>query len=490
MHGHKITIPHIFKLIFLLGLICIVNLAYVTSFFVVFGKAMRDVENEINNFAAYKSLIPVITASSIILADFLQMSRFFRKKNFDVVTQTLTFSFVQTLITLSAKDLAEQRAFPRSVIVISFVLLLLYVFIWEMLCNFISHKLYENGELIIIGSNKATMDAVRNKIYPSLKGLDLDLSRFIRYSDRSAVRSAIRSNAEIFLCPDVPEDVKSDIILSCAKNKTVVYIVPQFYEISLYRSRVINLNDLMVMLVDRMGLTFEQRVVKRALDIVFSLFALILTTPVILICALIIKLSDGGPAFFRQERLTIDNKPYKIYKLRTMRQDAEIATGAVISGKNDPRVTPFGRFLRRTKLDEVPQFLNVLKGEMSVVGPRSERPEFVANFEKEIPGYSQRFAVKAGITGLAQVAGNYDTTPQDKLRYDLLYIKNYSVLQDIKIICMTVRAIFSPHLYNQTFEANKQTFVSNSNEVNRTVSRGEMPPAGTSDVSANNTQVP
>jgi exopolysaccharide biosynthesis polyprenyl glycosylphosphotransferase len=310
------------------------------------------------------------------------------------------------------------------------------------------------------------MDQVRDKINPSLKGMDLDISRSIRYSDKTAVRSAIRSNAEIFLCPDVPEDVKSDIILSSAKHKTVVYIVPQFYEISLYKSRVINLNDLMVMLVDRMGLTFEQRIVKRCMDVVISLLAIILSAPIMLVCAIIIKASDGGPVFYRQERLTINNKPYRIYKLRTMRIDAEAATGAVISGKDDPRVTPFGRFLRRSKLDEVPQFYNVLKGDMSVVGPRSERPEFVANFEKEIPGYSQRFAVKAGITGLAQVAGNYDTTPQDKLRYDLLYIKNYSVLQDLKIMFLTVRAIVSPHLYNRTFEDNKQTFISSDSLMN------------------------
>jgi exopolysaccharide biosynthesis polyprenyl glycosylphosphotransferase len=465
MRNKIFTIPHLFKLLFLLGLVLVVHFAYITSFFAIFGKAMENTQTG-NNYEAYQALSPIITLATIFLGDFLQMPRFFRKKNIDVVSQTLYFCTILTLVTLSAKDLTEQRAFPRSVIVLSYAFLLLYVFCWELLCSFISHRMYDNGELIIIGSNKSTMNQVRDKINPSLKGMDLDLSRSIRYSDKTAVRSAIRSNAEIFLCPDVPEDVKSDIILSCAKHKTVVYIVPQFYEISLYRSRVINLNDLMVMLVDRMGLTFEQRIVKRFMDIIISLLAIILSAPFMLVFAIIIKASDGGPVFYRQERLTINNKPYKIYKLRTMRIDAEAETGAVISGKDDPRVTPFGRFLRRSKFDEVPQFYNVLKGDMSVVGPRSERPEFVANFEKEIPGYSQRFAVKAGITGLAQVAGNYDTTPQDKLRYDLLYIKNYSVLQDLKIMFLTVRAVFSPHLYNRTFEDNKTTFVSRDSVLN------------------------
>ncbi len=462
MNGKIITVPHLFKIAFLLGLAVVVHFAYVTSFIAVLG---RDYEHTImNNYEAYTALMPIITVATIFLADFLQMPRFFRKKNIDVVSQTLYFSFILTLITLSAKDLTEQRAFPRSVVLLSFAVLIVYVFIWEMLCSFIAHRMYANGDLVIIGSNKATMKAVSDKIYPSLKGLELNMSKAIRYSDKSAVRSAIRSNAEIFLCPDVPEDVKSDIILSAAKHDSVVYVVPQFYEISLYRSRIINFNDLMVCMLDRMGLTFEQRIVKRTVDIIISIIALILSAPIILVCAIIIKASDGGPVFFKQERLTIHNKPYKIYKLRTMKQNAEAETGAVISGKNDPRVTKFGKFLRRSKFDELPQFINVLKGEMSVVGPRSERPEFVANFEKDIPGYSQRFAVKAGITGLAQVAGNYDTTPQDKLRYDLLYIKNYSILQDAKIIFMTIRAIFSPHLYNRTFEDNKSTFVSTEQE--------------------------
>lgn len=458
MKDKFLTLPHLFKLIFLIGIVGIVHAAYLTSFYAWFGAPMED--PLMNNFDAYKALVPLITVAAFLLADYLQMPRFFRKKNIDIVSQTLMFSFILTLITLSAKDLTEQRAFPRSVIVISFVLLNLYVFAWEMICSFISHRMYANSELVIIGSSKATMDLVRDKIYPTLKGMDLDFSKSIRYSDKASIRAAIRRNAEIFLCPDVPEDVKSEIILLCAKNKTVVYVVPQFYEISLYKSRVINLNDLMVMLIDRMGLTFEQKIVKRIMDIIISLLALILAAPFMLICAIGIKLSDGGPVFYSQERLTINNKPYKIYKLRTMKQNAEVGTGAVISGKDDPRVTPFGRFLRKSKLDEVPQFLNVLMGDMSVVGPRSERPEFVTNFEKEIPGYSQRFAVKAGITGLAQVAGNYDTTPQDKLRYDLLYIKNYSILQDLKIMFLTVRAIFTPNLYNRSFEDNKSTFVS------------------------------
>ncbi|MBO7424465.1 MAG: sugar transferase [Clostridiales bacterium] len=460
MNRKFFTIPHLFKILFLLGLAVIVHMAYITSFYIILGKNFTATPEM--NFEAYLNLIPIITIASLILADILSMPRFFRKKNIDVVSQSLTFSTILTLVTLSAKDLLVQRAFPRSVILLSYIILIIYVFMWEMMCSIISHKLYENGELVIIGASDHTIQTVIDKINPSLKGLDLNMSEPIKYQDRGAIRAAVRRQAEVFICPDVPEDAKSEIILMCAKQRTVAYVVPQFYEISLYRSRLINLNDLMVFLLDRMALSFEQRLIKRAFDIIFSVLAIILTSPLMLFAAIGIKVMDGGKIFFKQERLTIDNKPFNIIKFRTMIENAESATGAVISGKDDPRVTKFGKLLRRTKIDELPQFFNVLAGDMSVVGPRSERPEFVTNFEKEIPGYSQRFAVKAGITGLAQVAGNYDTTPQDKLRYDLLYIKNYSILQDIKIIFSTVRAIFSPHLYNQTFKDNQDIYVANN----------------------------
>ena len=462
MNRKLFTIPHLFKILFMLGLAVAVHLSYVTSFYVILGKNYDSTPEM--NFEAYIHLIPIIIIATLILADILQMPRFFRKKNIDVVAQSLTFSTILTLITISAKDLLVQRAFPRSVIVMSYAVLIVYVFCWEMLCSIISHKLYENGELVIIGASDHTIQIVMDKIDPSLKSLDLNMSEPIKYQDRASVRAAIRRQAEIFICPDVPEDAKSEIILQCAKQRTVAYVVPQFYEISLYRSRLINLNDLMVFLLDRMTLSFEQRLIKRIFDIVFSLFAILFSSPLMLFAAIGTKLTSKGPIFFKQERLTIDNKKFNIIKFRTMIQDAEALTGAVISGKDDPRITKFGKILRRTKIDELPQFFNVLIGDMSVVGPRSERPEFVQNFEKEIPGYSQRFSVKAGITGLAQVAGNYDTTPQDKLRYDLLYIKNYSILQDIKIIFSTVRAIFSPHLYNQTFKDNQEIYVAAHNE--------------------------
>ena len=457
MHtSHRFTKAHAFKILYFFVVILLVNLSYVWTFYLLSVTHVTPIYKE--NIQAYIALIPVISISSLILADALHLSRFFRKKPWNIFSQTIYFVVLETMVTTTAKDMLLQRAFPRSVQIFSVIIMFAVISFWSALCLHLSHKLYEKNRLVIIGGSLTSARLMRDKIMPILHRYDLELTDTFQYSDRIGIRNAIMSQSEVFICPDVPDEVKSDIILQCARKDTVAYMVPQYYEISLYKSRIINFDDLMVFLVDRMSLKFEQRVLKRIEDILLSVIALILASPFLLISAILIKCTSKGSVIYRQERLTIDKRPYYIYKLRTMYNDAEVKTGPVISGAHDPRVTPVGRFLRRSKLDEVPQFINVLKGEMSVVGPRSERPDFVEKFEAEIPGYDQRFAVKAGITGLAQVVGSYDTSAQDKLRYDLLYIKNFSVIQDIKVILHTFRVIFTPKLYKRSFSENVEQY--------------------------------
>ena len=160
-----------------------------------------------------------------------------------------------------------------------------------------------------------------------------------------------------------------------------------------------------------------------------------------LIFSVCIKLYDGGPVFYKQERLTINGDTFMIYKFRSMRVDSE-KDGARLAMKNDDRITPIGRILRKTHLDELPQILNILKGDMSLVGPRPERKEIAGQYAKEIPEFPFRLKVKAGLTGYAQVYGKYNTTPYDKLKLDLYYIQNYSFFLDLKLILLTVKIIF------------------------------------------------
>jgi exopolysaccharide biosynthesis polyprenyl glycosylphosphotransferase len=211
------------------------------------------------------------------------------------------------------------------------------------------------------------------------------------------------------------------------------------------KSRMVQFEDMPSFMIDALGLTFEQRFFKRVFDIFFAGVGLIITLPVTLVSAALVKITSKGPVIYKQTRMTVNNRQFEIYKFRTMYEGSESDTGPVLATENDPRVTKVGEVLRGTRIDELPQLLNVLKGDMSFVGPRPERPFFVEQFSREIPEYSHRYLVKAGITGYAQILGKYDTSPEDKLRYDLLYIKDYNLLLDIKLMFQTLRVLIQKH---------------------------------------------
>lgn len=198
-----------------------------------------------------------------------------------------------------------------------------------------------------------------------------------------------------------------------------------------------------------MAVSFVRRtyhMVKRAFDIIASVLGIVLLSPLFLLTAVLIKCTSKGPILFTQTRVGKDGKLFEIYKFRTMRVDAEKETGPVWAENNDPRLIPVGSFLRKAHIDEIPQFINILKGEMSLIGPRPERPVFVQKFKEEITDYEKRLAVKPGLTGLAQVWHSYDETIQDvrkKIKYDLLYIKKLCLWTDVRILFRTVRVVFT-----------------------------------------------
>ena len=186
----------------------------------------------------------------------------------------------------------------------------------------------------------------------------------------------------------------------------------------------------------------DQRIFKRAMDIIGSLIGIIILSPFMLLTAVAIKAYDRGPVFFKQARLTQDGREFGIIKFRSMCIESE-KNGAQLAKKHDDRITPVGRLIRKIHFDEIPQLFNILKGDMSFVGPRPERPEFIAKAVKDIPEFVLRTKVKAGLTGYAQVMGNYNTSFLDKLKWDLMYIENYSLFLDLKILLMTAIAIFA-----------------------------------------------
>ena len=241
---------------------------------------------------------------------------------------------------------------------------------------------------------------------------------------------------------DVPSHDRNLILKKCYDSSIRVYMIPKISDILVRSSTNLNLFDTPILLSKNEGLQIDQMAVKRFIDIVVSLIGIILTSPLFVIFGAAIHLIDRGPVFYTQTRLTIDGKLFKIYKFRTMRVDAEKDGVARLAGEADDRITDVGKILRATRLDELPQLFNIIKGEMSLVGPRPERPEIAAEYMEDLPEFAMRLKMKAGLTGYAQVHGKYNTTPYDKLKLDLHYIRNYSLWMDLILIVLTPKVLF------------------------------------------------
>lgn len=246
----------------------------------------------------------------------------------------------------------------------------------------------------------------------------------------------------VFLCGIHSHD-RNIILKYCIYNKIKVFQIPRVGDVMMSGAEKIHMLHLPILKCQYQEMSLETSVLKRLVDIIISGSALIILSPIMLIVTLLVK-SDGGPAFYKQKRLTKDNKVFEIIKFRSMRVDAEKLSGPVLSaGENDPRITKVGRFIRACRLDELPQLINILKGDMSIVGPRPERPEIAAKIQETMPEFQLRTQVKAGLTGYAQVYGKYNTTFYDKLLMDLMYIAKPSIIEDLLIMLATVKILFS-----------------------------------------------
>ena len=316
--------------------------------------------------------------------------------------------------------------------VIAIALILVYTTVY--------HKLYApHNMLLIFGSRnslglKFKMDSRKDKynitgLISSEEGYDAIVNKIPQY--------------DAVILNDVPAPLRNDILKFCYRYRVRTYVAPKLTDIMIRGAKNISLFDTPLLLVKGTGLTPAQRVGKRLMDIVISAIGLLLLALPMLAVAIAIKLEDGGPVFFKQKRMTRGGREFDILKFRSMIVDAEKHAGAVLATDNDPRITRVGRFIRATRLDEFPQLLNILKGDMSIVGPRPERKVIADEYYKDIPEFAYRLKVRGGLTGYAQIYGKYNTSPYDKLRLDLMYIENYSLLMDIKLIILTIRIMFS-----------------------------------------------
>ncbi|WP_026529100.1 sugar transferase [Butyrivibrio sp. VCD2006] len=311
---------------------------------------------------------------------------------------------------------------------------------WSLLAHKWYLNKYQKRDSVVIWDELEGLDALieqngldaRYRILRTVNAKNIDKQNMDKYLGDAEV---------VFLCSIHSHD-RNQIIKYCVRHDISAYVIPRIGDVIMSGAERVSLMNLPMLLLGRYNPTPEYLLVKRIIDIVVSGLALIVLSPLMVVVGLIIR-SDGGTAFYRQKRLTKDGQEFYVLKFRSMRMDAEKDGVARLStGDKDDRITPIGRFIRSCRIDELPQLINILKGEMTIVGPRPERPEIAEKYMEELPEFVLRLQAKAGLTGYAQVYGKYNTTPYDKLLMDLMYIARPSLIEDLKIMFATVKILF------------------------------------------------
>jgi len=406
------------------------------------------------NYQAYIDISLITTTIGVLTIYFNNLYDFDRKNTFIDILYAVTRSvIIGTVIMVAFIFYARSFAFPRTVIMISIAFNIVFLSAWRIFEKaFLTRELKPQKTLILGTSSEGVL--IKNDI----ETYSTNMHEIVGYLDDSPENGIdvlggfseidkIIENHNVDLVIVSSEKISLskliELIFKCDEAGAKVAILPNLYEIVIGRVDIKQIAGIPLLEVNFGAHDKFYAKLKVIIDFTIALIGTIILSPFFLLVPVLIKLDSRGPVIFTQLRTGKFGKEFKIIKFRTMIVDAEAKTGPVISsGTSDDRVTKLGKFLRKYHIDEFPQLFNVLKGEMSIVGPRPERPHFVERFCKMLPVYSKRFLVKPGITGLAQVHGRYDSNFEHKLRYDLAYINNMSLLLDIKIIILTLYSNF------------------------------------------------
>lgn len=355
------------------------------------------------------------------------------KKGNLLCSQILSIGLLNLITYIQISLLDKKFHDPRILIGLTFVQLLIAL-VWTFLFQHIYRILFPPRRMLLVCGDRPAFHLME-KIHSREDKYYLETAIHIGVGIKDILEEAKKYDALII--GDIPAKDRNALLKKCFEQDIRTYTVPKLSDILIRTSQELDIFDSPLLLSRNDGISDLQRFIKRATDFICSSIGIVVLSPFFLLVALSIYLTDRGPVFYKQTRLTEGGKEFQICKFRTMIQNAEAKTGARLAAEHDDRILPVGHFLRRTRLDELPQLFNIWKGEMSIVGPRPERPELAAEIEKEIPEFCYRLKMKAGLTGYAQVYGKYNTTSYDKLKLDLTYIRNYSLLLDLKLILMT-----------------------------------------------------
>ena len=400
------------------------------------------------NFIPTLRVLPLFILTFLILANIYNLYSEYQKYD-DTVASLVCIILLSAFINMATAFFFRQFSVPRTIIALSSVLQFILLALWRAFVWKKSLLIEQIRSAIIIGSARE-IHSLRNSITQTmsrgiqiLQELHISAEHPENFSPRWQALQAqplLKTVDTLILCSSVPMQHRAELLDFAIRQDKTVMLVPGVYELVLQNARLISAGDMPVMQLKSMNTPPHLAFAKRVMDICLSIPALLVLSPVMLVIALAIKLDSPGPVFYIQPRIGLKDREIRVCKFRTMRADAEKA-GPMLAEENDPRITRVGRFLRKTRLDELPQFWNVLTGEMSLVGPRPEREHFINQYLEDLPEFSYRTNIKAGITGLAQVEGNYTTDPGNKLKYDLFYAQNQSIANDIVILMRTAKVI-------------------------------------------------
>ena len=432
----KQTILFTMKLLLLLVITCL----YGVVWYLFYASKLH------NPFYFYGDLV-VIFIFMVLYANFSKLYGVYELK----VSRTsdLVYSHAVALIVVSALmygiTILLVRRLPNVLPLLLFAGVSFIIGIpWCITVNRMTNRVLDVQNILLIYDNE---DARRNGEY-----ILTNIPWRYRMQDQIKIHEDINETINdikeykpygVMLC-GIHSTPRNTILKYCIMEDIPVYIRPNIGDFIVNSAEEIQLANLPVMLCERATVPTPYRFSKRAFDIALSLLGLIVFSPFMIVSAIVIKLYDGGPILYKQVRLTKNGKKFNVYKFRSMKVDAEKDGIARLASKNDDRITPYGKFIRAVRIDEIPQIFCILKGDMSIVGPRPERPEIARKYEEEMPEFALRLQVRAGLTGYAQVYGKYNTEPYDKLQMDLMYIAHQSFVTDLKIILATIKILFIP----------------------------------------------
>ena len=370
------------------------------------------------------------------------ISGLYEKTVINILTNIYTFVIVSFINLVFFKSMDK---FVADVIIAVGKVVALFVtdLILEKVRN--NPRLRSNPKLLILGASSKNFNRMKRIKYGVLKNYESwyeSIEGMSAEEIQAFVDEQFVKYDAICVLDGLAEKEYSIMVKKTMELNTDLFVVPNLIDVGKTNAKIVRFDDVLTLYMPEKTLSGIEKVLKRGIDIVLSLVGLVIAAIPMLFIALAIKLTSPGPVFYCQKRLTEGKKEFEIYKFRTMIPDAEKLSGPKFAEKDDPRITPIGKILRACRLDELPQILNILKGDMSVVGPRPERAVFVEQFEKEIENYEYRFEVKAGLTSLSHVYGRYSTYIHDRTYYDLFYITHYSLFMDFKIIMLTSKTMF------------------------------------------------